>query len=102
MNNWKSASEAFIMTQQEIAKVDAIVESKMPFYMDKAMNHIMDAIKECRFESRFELHPEYGEDAELFDKIISAVRKKLESLGYIVTNNKTRFGVRASWASNGH
>ena len=100
MSNWKSASEAFIMTQQEIAKVDAIVESKMPSYMDKAMSRIMDAVKDCRFECRFEFHPEHGEDMELFDKIISAVRKKLKSLGYFVTNNQTRFGVKVSWASN--
>lgn len=100
MSNWKSASEAFIMTQQEIAKVDAFVESKVPFYMDKAMNRIMDAIQDCRFECRFEFHPEHGEDMELFDKIVSTVRKKLASLGYSVANNQTRFGVRISWASN--
>lgn len=100
MGNWKSASEAFVMTKQEIAKVDAIVESKMPSYMDKTMSRIMDAVKDCRFECRFELRPEHGEDMELFDKIISAVRKKLKSLGYSVTNNQTRFGFKISWASN--
>ena len=100
MNNWKTASEAFIITQQEIAKVDAIVESKMSSYVDEAMSHIMNAVKDCRFECRFEFHPEHGENMELFDKIISAVRKRLKSLGYSVTNNQTRFGVRVSWASN--
>jgi hypothetical protein len=100
MSNWKSASEAFIMTQQEIAKVDAFVESKVPFYMDKAMNRIMDAIQDCHFECRIEFHPEHGEDMELFDKIVSAVRKKLASLGYSVANNQSRFGIRISWASN--
>jgi hypothetical protein len=100
MSNWKSASEVFIMTQQEIAKMDAIVESKMPFYMDKAMDRIMDAVHNRRFECRFEFHPEQGEDMELFDKIISALRKKLKSLGYSVTNHQTRFGVKVTWASN--
>ena len=101
MYNWKSASEAFVMTQQEIAKVNAIVESKMPSYMDKAMNFIMVAIKNGKFECQFELRPQYDEnDMELFDKIVSAVRKKLKSLGYFVTNNQTRFGVKVSWASN--
>lgn len=100
MSNWKSASEVFNMTQREIAKVDAIVESKMPSYMDKAMSRIMDAVQDCRFECRFEFHPEHGEDVELFDKIISAVRKKLKSLGYSVTNNQTRFGIKISWASS--
>lgn len=100
MSTWKSASEVFIMTQQEIAKVDAVIESKIPFYMDKAMNRIMDAVKNCRFECQFEFRPEYGEDMEMFDKIVSAVRKKLKSLGYSVTNNRTRFGVKVCWASN--
>ena len=99
MSNWKSASEAFIMTQQEIAKVDAIIKGKMPFYMDKAMSHIMDAIQDCRFECRFEFRPEYGEDPILFDKIVLAVRKKLSSLGYATTNNQTRYGCKVSWTS---
>ena len=99
MSNWKSASEAFVMTQHEIAKINAIADSKMPFYLDKVMNHIADAIQNCRFECRFELHPEYGEDMELFDKILLAVRKKLRSLGYSVMN-QTRFGIKVCWASN--
>ena len=102
MYNWKSASEAFAMTQLEIetAKVNAIVVSKMPYYVDKAMNYIMAAIQNRCFECRFELHPEHGENIELFDKIVSAVRKKLRSLGYSVTDDQTRFGIKVSWASN--
>ena len=41
MNNWKTASEMFSYTQQNIEARDALVDSQMPYYMDKVMERIM-------------------------------------------------------------
>ena len=100
MNNWKSASEMFSYTRQNIEERNALVNSQMPYYMDKVMERIMSRASDCEYTCSLELHPEKGEDMEFFDKIVSAVRKKLKSLGYSVTNNQTRFGIKVSWASN--
>lgn len=100
MNNWKSASEMFSYTQQNIEARDALVDSQMPYYMDKVMERIMKRARDCEYTCIFELRPEKGEDMEFFDLIVSAVRKKLKSLGYSVTSNQTRFGFKISWASN--
>ena len=98
MNNWKSASEMCSYTQRNIDARDARVNHDMPYYMDKAMERIVNRANDCEFFCICELHPEKGEDMEYFDQIVSAVRKKLKSLGYSVTNNQTRYGVKVSWS----
>ena len=37
---------------------------------------------------------------EFFDKIVSAIGKKLRALGYSATNDLTRFSLKISWNSN--
>lgn len=100
MSNWKSASEMFSYTKQNIEARDSMVERQMPYYMDKVMERIMNRAGNCEYTCGLEIRPEKGEDMELFDLIVLAVRKKLKSLGYSVTNNQTRFGIKVSWASN--
>lgn len=100
MSSWKSASEMFSYTKQNIEARDSMVDRQMPYYMDKVMERIKNRAGDCEYTCAFELHPEKGEDTKFFDLIISAVRKKLKSLGYSVTNNQTRFGIKVSWASN--
>lgn len=100
MSNWKSASEMFSYTKQNIEARESLVNRQMPYYMDKVMERIVNRAGDCEYTCAFELRPEKGEDMEFFDLIISAVRKKLKSLGYSVTNNQTRFGIKISWASN--
>lgn len=100
MSTWKSASEMFSYTKLNIEARDSMVEHQMPYYMDKVMERIMNRAGSCEYSCGFELRPEKGEDMEFFDLIIMAVRKKLKSLGYSVTNNQTRFGIKVSWASN--
>lgn len=100
MSTWKSASEMFSYTKQNVEARESLVNRQMPYYMDKVMERIMNRAGDCEYTCIFELRPEKGEDMEFFDLIVSAVRKKLKSLGYSVTNNQTRFGVRVSWASN--
>lgn len=100
MSTWKSASEMFSYTKLNIEARDSMVEHQMPYYMDKVMERIMNRAGNCEYSCGFELRPEKGEDMEFFDLIIMAVRKKLKSLGYSVTNNQTRFGIKVSWASN--
>lgn len=99
MNNWKSASEMNAYTRQNIEARDAVINKQVPYYMDKVMEHVMTFAGQCKYECRLELHPEKGEEAQMFDQIVSAVRKKLMSLGYSVSNNQTRYGVRVCWAS---
>ena len=100
MNNWKTASEMFSYTQQNIEARDALVDSQMPYYMDKVMERIMKRARDCEYTCSFELHPEKGEDMEFFDKIVSAIGKKLRTLGYSATSNVTRFSLKISWNSN--
>lgn len=99
MSTWKSASEMFSYTKQNIEARDSMVDRQMPYYMDKVMERIMNRAGDCEYICTCELRPEKGEDMEFFDLIISAVRKKLKSLGYSVANNGTRFGIKVSWAS---
>ena len=100
MSTWKSASEMFFYTKQNVEARESLVDRQMPYYMDKAMECIMNRAGDCEYTCALELRPEKGEDMEFFDLIISALRKKLRSLGYTVTNNKTRFGLKISWDSN--
>ena len=100
MNNWKTASEMFSYTQQNIKAQDALVDSQMPYYMDKVMERIMKRACDCEYTCNLELHPEKGEDKEFFDKIVSAIGKKLRTLGYSATNDLTRFSLKISWNSN--
>jgi hypothetical protein len=100
MSNWKSASEMFAYTKQNIEARDSMVDCQMPYYMDKVMERIMNRAGNCEYSCGLEIRPEKGEEMELFDLIIAAVRKKLKSLGYSVTNNQTRFGIKVSWGSN--
>lgn len=100
MSTWKSASEMFSYTKQNVEARESLVNRQMPYYMNKVMERITNRAGDCEYTCTLELHPEKGEDMEFFDLIISALRKKLRSLGYIVTNNKTRFGMKISWASN--
>ena len=100
MNTWKSASEMFSYTKQNVEARESLVNRQMPYYMDKVMERIVNRAGNCEYTCALDLHPEKGEDMEFFDLIISAVRKKLKSLGYSVTNNQTRFGFKISWASN--
>jgi hypothetical protein len=90
----------FSYTKQNIEARESLVNHQMPYYMDKVMECIMRRANDCEYTCAFELRPEKGEDMEFFDLIISAVRRKLKSLGYSVTNNQTRFGIKVSWASN--
>ena len=98
MNNWKSASEMQSYTRQNIEARDTIVNREMPYYMNRIMECIIDCADNYKYTCTFEFYPEKGEDMEFFDQIVSAVRKKLKSLGYLVMNNQTRFGVKVSWA----
>lgn len=100
MSTWKSASEMFSYTKQNIEARESLVERQMPHYMDKVMERVVNHAGNCEYSCGLELRPEKGEDMELFDLIMVAVRKKLKSLGYSVTNNQTRFGLKISWASN--
>lgn len=100
MNNWKTASEMFSYTQQNIEARDALVDSQMPYYMDKVMERIMKRACDCEYTCSLELHPEKGEDMEFFDKIVSAIGKKLRTLGYSATSNMTRFSLKISWNSS--
>lgn len=100
MSNWKSASEMFSYTRHNIEDRDALVNSQMPYYMDKVMECIMNRARNCEYTCSLELHPEKGEDMEFFDKIVSAIDKKLRALGYSATSNLTRFSLKISWASN--
>jgi hypothetical protein len=100
MSTWKSASEMFSYTKQNIEARESLVNRQMPHYMDKVMECVMNCAGNCEYTCGLELRPEKGEDMELFDLIIVAVRKKLKSLGYSVTNNQTRFGIKVSWGSN--
>ena len=100
MSTWKSASEMFSYTKQNIEARESLVNRQMPHYMDKVMECVMNRAGNCEYTCGLELRPEKGEDMELFDLIMVAVRKKLKSLGYSVTNNQTRFGIKVSWASN--
>ena len=100
MSNWKSASEMCAYTQQNIKARDELVNSQMPHYMDKVMNLVAENASRCEYWCSMELRPEKGEDSKMFDQIVSAVRKKLKSLGYSVSNNGTRYGVRVSWNSD--
>lgn len=99
MSNWKSASEMNAYTRQNIEARDAAINKQVPYYMDKVMEFVMKFSNQCRYECCLELHPEKGEESEMFDLIISAVRKKLKSLGYSVSNNQTRYGIRVCWAT---
>lgn len=98
MSTWKSASEMFSYTKQNIEARDSMVDHQMPYYMDKVMERIINRAGDCEYSCTLELRPEKGEDTEFFDQIVSAVRKKLKSLGYSVTNNQTRYGVKVSWS----
>lgn len=100
MSNWESASEMYAYTQQNIKARDELVNSQMPHYMDKVMSLIAEKASQCEYRCYMELRPEKGEDPKMFDQIVSAVRKKLKSLGYSVSNNGTRCGLRVSWDSN--
>lgn len=99
MSNWKSASEMNAYTRQNIEARDEAINNQVPYYMDKVMKLVMKFADQCWYECRIELHPEKGEESETFDLIVSAVRKKLKSLGYSVSNNQTRYGVRVCWAT---
>ena len=98
MNNWKSASEMCSCTQRNIEAREAKVNHDMLYYMDKIMERIVNRANDCEFFCTYEFHPEKGEDMEYFDRIVSAVRKKLKSIGYSVTNNRTRFGIKVYWS----
>ena len=100
MSTWKSASEMFSYTKQNVEARDFLVNRQIPYYMDKIMEYIINHANNCEYTCALGLHPEKGEDMEFFDLIVSAVRKKLKSLGYSVTDNNTRFGIKVSWASN--
>lgn len=100
MNNWKSASEMCSCTRRNIEAREAKANQDMLYYMDKVMERIVNRANNCEFFYICELLPEKGEDMDYFDRIVSAVRKKLKSLGYSVTNNQTRFGIKVSWAFN--
>ncbi len=100
MSNWKSASEMNAYTRQNVEARDAAINRQVPYYMDKVMEHITTFAGQCKYECHLELHPEKGEEAMTFDQIVSAVRKKLKALGYSVSNNQTRYGVRVNWAFN--
>lgn len=99
MSTWKSASEMFSYTKQNVEARESLVNHHMPYYMDKIMEHIINHAGNCKYACALELHPEKGEDMEFFDLIVSAIRKKLKSLGYSVNNNQTRFGFKICWAS---
>ena len=101
MSNWKSASEMCAYTKQNIKARDELIDGQIPHYVDKVMNLIAKNASQCEYWYCMELHPEKGEDHMMFDQIVSAVRKKLRSLGYSVSNNKTRYGVRVSWGPIG-
>lgn len=97
MSDWKTAQEIRALTQQSINERNELISLKLPIYMNQAMEFITEAAAECRYEARFELRPHFCEDYELFDQTILAIRKKLKSLGYQVSNNHARFGFRVSW-----
>ena len=96
MNNWKSASEIYALTQQRVKEYKDSVESRVPQYMDKVMSRIHATALCCQFGCTVEFKPEITEDKEIIGDIVIAVKAHLQKLGYNV-KSVTRVSLQIEW-----